>query len=132
MSSDTQDSSPFRPRKFGLLAACVAVVLGAADVATGGTELGLLLVGLGLAAIIGYLSQRSRERRGLPAATEYHVAKAYAFFAVCAIGGAVVFGLAILGVMKHPAVYAVFGLAALAIGGYVLVSSVRDKRRSGP
>jgi hypothetical protein len=117
-------------RRLVLVGAVVAIVLGIAEVITGGTLGGAFLLIVGSVTLSGVLRQMRPQWLGVDAVNSYHMVKAYAFFALCSVGGAAVFVLAVLGVLRNPALFAVLGLAASGIGTYVVVTEFRTLRRN--
>ena len=93
-----------------LVCAGASVIFGVVDLVDGGIASGVLFVALGLGMACGMLLQVRRSRTGDAAPNTYHVAKALLFFGLCAVGGAVLFVLAIVGATAHPVPDAVVGL----------------------
>jgi hypothetical protein len=112
-----------RLRRLILAVSVISIASGVVGLALGHVASGVLLAGLGSVAPSSVLYHWKNKRRGSGQIASFQLIKAYSFFGMIALGGIVVFLLAVVGAVREPVVSGTLGLAATGLATYVLVRS---------
>jgi hypothetical protein len=116
-------------RKSILVGSSLSILFGILGLAAEHVASGVLLVTLGFLTLISVLGRWRAERRGEQTASSFAIIKAYSFFGISGLCGVTLFVLAIIGVVREPAVYGSAGLILARMAAYVLVKSTIRRGR---